>query len=553
MHEISMVLVFLLAVVVSGFIARLLPIRIPMPLLQIAIGACMSYVFGFDVALDPHLFFLLFIPPLLFLDGWRIPKGALFRDWKPILMLAIGLVIFTVVGVGFFIQWVIPAIPLAVAFALAAILSPTDPVAVSAMTDGSPLPSRLMHILEGESLLNDATGLVCFSFAVAALMTGDFSITEASKSFVMVAGGGVLIGLAVTWIIGTLNRILVRRTGEEPAIQILISLLIPFAAYLAAEQVHVSGVLAAAVAGIAMHYTDLAGRPQAATRMQRGAVWDTVQATLNGAIFILLGEQLPGIIRSLPEVAAESHINTWHLLGVLLAITIMLGILRFAWVWVSLRLTVFHAALLGKKRTMPHTRLILVTATAGCRGAITLAGILTLPFLMSDGTPFPARTLVIFLAMGVILLSLLIASIALPLLARDLGVDLPRLEARAEHQETAARTAAAEAAVRRIEQFMAEQEADTPLQHARAEAGAHLLDVYRRRLEYGDPSGEDEESRRLLAEAERSVRLEGLRAERDELYRLRIAGSIDDDLHRHLLREIDLMESSLRGQTPYGV
>ncbi|WP_442594170.1 Na+/H+ antiporter [Parapusillimonas sp. JC17] len=553
MHEISMVLVFLLAVVVSGFIVRLLPIRIPMPLLQIAIGACMSYVFGFDVALDPHLFFLLFIPPLLFLDGWRIPKGAFFRDWKPILMLAIGLVIFTVVGIGFFIQWVIPAIPLAVAFALAAILSPTDPVAVSAMTASSPLPSRLMHILEGESLLNDATGLVCFSFAVAAVMTGAFSITEASKSFIMVAGGGVLIGLAVTWAVGTLNRILVRRTGEEPAIQILISLLIPFAAYLAAEQVHVSGVLAAAVAGIAMHYTDLAGRPQAATRMQRSAVWDTVQATLNGAIFILLGEQLPGIIRSLPEVAAESHINTWHLLGVLLAITLMLGLLRFAWVWVSLRLTVFHAALLGKKRTMPQTRLILVAATAGCRGAITLAGILTLPFLMSDGTPFPARTLVIFLAMGVILLSLLIASIGLPLLARDLGGDLPRSKARGAHQETAARTAAAEAAVRRIEQFVAEQEADTPLHHARAEAGAHLLDVYRRRLEYGDASGEDEESRRLLAEAERSVRLEGLKAERDELYRLRIAGSIDDDLHRRLLHEIDLMESSLRGQTPYGV
>jgi NhaP-type Na+/H+ or K+/H+ antiporter len=154
MHELLIVLIFLLAIVVSGVISRLLPIKMPLPLLQIVLGACMSYVFQFDVALDPHLFFLLFIPPLLFLDGWRIPKGAFFHDWKPILMLAIGLVVFTVVSIGFFINWVIPAIPLAVAFALAAILSPTDPVAVSAMTAGSPLPSRLMHILEGESLLN---------------------------------------------------------------------------------------------------------------------------------------------------------------------------------------------------------------------------------------------------------------------------------------------------------------------------------------------------------------------------------------------------------------
>src|SRR5690606_34574644 len=142
MHVVMMVLLFLLAVVVSGFIARLLPLKMPLPLLQIALGAGLSWI-GFDVAFDPHLFLLLFIPPLLFLDGWRIPKGAFFRDWKPILALAIGLVVFTVVGMGWFIEWFVPAMPLAVAFALAAILSPTDPVAVAAMTHNSPLPPRL--------------------------------------------------------------------------------------------------------------------------------------------------------------------------------------------------------------------------------------------------------------------------------------------------------------------------------------------------------------------------------------------------------------------------
>ncbi|SHH50685.1 Na+/H+ antiporter [Pollutimonas bauzanensis] len=544
MQVVTMVLVFLLAVVVSGFIARLLPLKVPLPLLQIAVGAGLSYGVGFDVTLDPDLFFLLFIPPLLFLDGWRIPKGVFFREWKPILTLAIGLVVFTVVGIGFLIDWMIPAVPLAVAFALAAILSPTDPVAVSAMTANSPIPSRLTHILEGESLLNDATGLVCFSFAVAAAVTGAFSIASASMSFVVVAGGGLLIGLAVTWIIGTLNRLLIKRAGEEPAGQILISLLIPFAAYLAAEHMGVSGILAAAVAGIAMHYSELAGHPLAATRMQRTAVWDTVQAALNGVIFIILGEQLPRILRSLPEVAASAHVaSEWQLLGYLVAITLALGVLRFVWVWISLRLTVFNAALRGETMDMPKTRLLLVTATAGVRGAITLAGILTLPLLMPDGTAFPMRDMAIFLAMGVILLSLLIASVGLPLLTRGLGGDLPK-PVRGSHEDSA-RIAAAEAAIRRIEQITAEPLADAGATHIRAEAAAHLLDVYQRRLDYGDSTGEDAESIRQLAEAERHLRIQALRAERDELYRLRRTHSIDDSLHQQLMREIDLMEASL--------
>ncbi|WP_171742514.1 cation:proton antiporter domain-containing protein, partial [Shigella sp. FC1967] len=173
MSVVAIVLIFLFAVIVSVFISRLLSEKIPLPLIQIAVGACLS-IFGFEVAFDPHLFLFLFIPPLLFLDGWRIPKEALFQEIKPIMSLAIGLVVVTVIGMGFFIHWLIPSISLAIAFALAAILSPTDPVSVSAMTVNSPLPSRMTHILEGESLLNDATGLVCFSFAVVAALTGSF-------------------------------------------------------------------------------------------------------------------------------------------------------------------------------------------------------------------------------------------------------------------------------------------------------------------------------------------------------------------------------------------
>ncbi len=304
MSLIAIVLVFIMAIVVTVFLSHLLPVKVPLPLIQIAAGAALA-ASGFQVDFDPHIFLLLFIPPLLFLDGWRIPKDAFFRDMKPILSLAIGLVMVTILGIGLFIHWLIPAITVAAGFALAAILSPTDPVAVSAMTASSPLPSRMAHILEGESLLNDASGLVAFNFAIAAVLTGSFSPGDAVVKFFLMAFGGILSGLVVVWVTGKCNNFLVRRTREEPAIQILISLLIPFAAYLLAEAFHVSGILAAVAAGIAMHYEQLSGPRLPATRMKSSAVWSMLQTTLNGMIFLMLGEQLPRMLRTLPAVASR--------------------------------------------------------------------------------------------------------------------------------------------------------------------------------------------------------------------------------------------------------
>ncbi len=295
MHSIEVVLVMLLAVVASGYLTRVLQywVPVPLPVVQIALGATIAGVFGQGVALDPHLFFVLFLPPLLFLDGWRIPKSGLFRDRGLILPLALGLVVFTVLGAGLLIHWLIPAMPLPVAFALAAILSPTDPIAVSSIAARAPIPPRVMHILEGESLLNDASGLVCFRFAVAAVMTGSFSLVSASLTFLWVALAGVAIGVAVTVGVNRGHAAVSRVFGEEAGTPILISLLTPFGAYLLAEQVAASGILAAVAAGVTMSHVELSGRALATTRVQRAAVWDTVQFSLNGIIFVLLGEQLP--------------------------------------------------------------------------------------------------------------------------------------------------------------------------------------------------------------------------------------------------------------------
>jgi CPA1 family monovalent cation:H+ antiporter len=535
-----MVLVLLFAVVVSGIIGRVMRGFLPLPILQIGIGVALSYLSGFNIRLDPHIFFPLFIAPLLFLDGWRIPKSVLVNEWRSIVTLALGLVIFTVVGAGFLIGAMIPAMPLAVAFATAAILAPTDPVAVSAISGTAPIPSRLMHILEGEALFNDASGLISFRFAVAAAITGSFSLADASLSFLKVAAGGLATGVVIAWGASAAYHWLARFIGDEPGTPVLISILIPFAAYFAAEHLGLSGIFAAVAAGISIHYANLIGRESAVIRMRRTAIWDMLQVALNGIIFVLLGLQLPTIIDSVPKIAHHAPGgNVAWLAGYIVAITLGLAVLRFVWVWASLEGARLLAALRGERRERPSARFLLVAALAGVKGAVTLAGILTLPFVMPGGTAFPARDLAIFLAMGVILLSLIAASAGLPLLTRGLEVADPL---RPSNEEQSARNAAAEAAIHRLEEV--QKGADEPAQTDN-EAASRVIERYRARLDR--QAGDEDEGQRIrdTARAERRFRLIALRAERSALYRMRLAGDIDDSVHRRLVGEVDLIEASL--------
>lgn len=544
MSLIAIVLVFIMAIVVTVFLSHLLPVKVPLPLIQIAAGAALAAC-GFQVDFDPHIFLLLFIPPLLFLDGWRIPKDAFFRDMKPILSLAIGLVLVTILGIGLFIHWLIPAITVAAGFALAAILSPTDPVAVSAMTASSPLPSRMAHILEGESLLNDASGLVAFNFAIAAVLTGSFSPGDAVVKFFLMAAGGILSGLVVVWVTGKCNNFLVRRTREEPAIQILISLLIPFVAYLLAEAFHVSGILAAVAAGIAMHYEQLSGPRLPATRMKSSAVWSMLQTTLNGMIFLMLGEQLPRMLRTLPAVASQAGVSSpWYLLLYAVAITIALGVMRFAWVWLSMTLTIFRRKRRGKAITIrPRFSIMSVMALAGVKGSVTLAGILTLPVMLADGSPFPGRELLIFLSMAVILMSLVVAAIGLPFMTRYLADDLPHDTGKEDIGAVMT-----EVAINRLNALLDEPLDDPSEEALRADAGNMLLETYQRRLHYNDNEEGQDVGLELAKRArlEKYMQREVIVAQRQELFRLRRAHNISDTTFYEVLREIDLKEESLR-------
>ncbi|EFF44136.1 Monovalent cation:proton antiporter-1 family protein [Xanthomonas citri pv. aurantifolii str. ICPB 11122] len=544
MHSIDVVLAMLLAVAASGYLIRILPFSLPLSLVQIALGAVVSGVFDAGHELEPELFFLLFLPPLLFLDGWRIPKQGLFRDKAAILELALGLVIFTVIGAGFFIHWLIPAMPLAVAFALAAIISPTDPVAVSSIASKVPIPKRLMHILEGESLLNDASGLVCFQFAVAAVLTGTFSVAAASLTFLWGALAGLALGVATTFGLSRIQAWIWRHFGEEPGSAILVNLLTPFAAYLLAEAFHASGILAAVAAGITMSYVEMAGNAPGNMRLQRSAVWDTVQFTFNGIIFVLLGEQLPGILDgAVRSVQEAGHLNPWWLAVYVATISLSLMALRFVWVFLSLRWNIFKAQRRGEAHVSPPWRIVVAVSLAGVRGAITLAGVLTLPLMLEDGSPFPARQLAIFLAASVILVSLLVASVALPRLLR--GLELPEEEDEQLKEDLAVK-AASQAALDAVEKLRQRLVEDSKHAERYNAAANQVSQRYQRKLGAVDMAETDPEEAVAYEKALRQFRHAALVAERNELFKLARRREISDDLSRRLVRNLDLIESRKR-------
>lgn len=545
MEAVSIVLFLLLAVVLSGSISRMLPVPVPTPLVQIMLGAVIGLSTSYRVALDPELFLLLFLPPLLFLDGWRIPKDELLKDISTVVELALGLVLITVIGMGLFIHWMIPAMPLAVAFALAAVVSPTDPIAVSAIAARVPIPKRMMHILEGESLLNDASGLVCLRFAIAAALTGSFSPSSAAFNFVWVAGAGIVVGVGLTLAVTRAKAWVSRRFGEESGSQILVSLLIPFGSYLLAEHLHASGILAAVAAGVTMTYAEISRQALPNTRMRRNSVWDTIQFALNGIIFVLLGEQLPAILAGArTTVKMTGHDSTGWLAAYVLAIVAGLAALRFVWVWVSLRLTLLRRRYRdGVTVHSPDWRLVAAMSLAGVRGAITLAGVLTIPLVLDDGTAFPARDLAIFLAAGVIIVSLVLGSVGLPILLN--GLTMPP-EPSLLAEEDAARVAAAEAAIRAVERSqheLAERMGDGDFYAA---AGGRVMDIYRDRIDSRSGSAKASAAARVQDRIERDFKLVALQAERSTIVDLARDRRIGSATIRKLVRELDLVEARYR-------
>ncbi len=450
-------------------------------------------------------------------------------------------------GAGYFINWLVPVISLPVAFALAAVLSPTDAVALGALTGRMRVPERLMNILRGESLLNDASGLVAFKFALGAALTGVFVLKDALVSFLFIAAGGLLVGALLSGLVSWVRHRFVLWKGEMGSAHIVLSLLLPFGSYLIAEHLGFSGILAAVSAGMMMNVTTFNRNSSLATRIQSVAIWGMIEMAFNGGVFLLLGVQLPDILRTAPQDALEAGTDSvWVIVGYVVAITAAVFALRFLWVWLSLQFFALVDFLLRKKSTMPpNFRLITVTTMAGVRGAVTLAAVLSLPIVLPEGGDFPARNLLIFLATGTILLSLFVASVGLPLLLRTLEV-APKTHA--EIEEEMARVTVARAGVTVLQgqlQELASEESDD--RELRMRSCRKVIGEYQLKIE---TMAEAQPVRDFAIKAlavEKSYRLQAVRSERSELIRLYDTNKISNRTLEVLSKDVDLREGALTG------
>ena len=423
--------VFITLVIIGSFLNKYIP-RIPAALFQIILGFLVSYLaIPLHFEFESEAFMALIIAPLLFTDAYKASRSELWLYKKPIVYMAVGLVITTVVVVGYFINYIIPSISLGAAFALAAILSPTDAVAVKSITKGMKLPKGLMSILEGESLLNDAAGIVSFKIALAAIITGTFSLSTSSREFFITAIGGMFLGILIGLIITSIKFVNRKFLNTEPSILVIIQVLLPVATYFIAEEFHLSGIIAVVFAGILLNFERYLRQSDSLDNQAVVSInynQDTISYVLNGFVFVLLGYLLPGIFKNMityPDLDVKTA------MFYVILITIALIITRFAFVYifyVSFQQHTFKTSrniveFLKTKQldvgNYSRFEYALVTSLCGIHGTVTLATALMIPFTIgTTGEPFPLRNAILFIGSGVVLLSMIIGTIFLPLIIK---------------------------------------------------------------------------------------------------------------------------------------
>ena len=541
MPQLEIILGLLLAVAALATLATRL--GVPYPILLVLGGSALGFVPGLPpVELDPELVFLLFLPPLLYVS-------ALFTSWRdfranvrPITLLAVGLVLMTTFVVASVAHTVV-GLPWGAAFVLGAIVSPTDAIAATSVAQRLGVPRRIVTILEGESLVNDATGIVAYRVAVAAVVTGAFSVWEAGLQFVVGAAGGVAAGFAVGWLVVWARRHL----SEDPSVQNSISLLTPFVAYLAAEELphslwgllhdlfgvpgdlYFSGVLAVVTTGLYL------GRKgpyiiSSGTRLQGYATWELITFLLNGLIFILIGLQLRSVVEGFDEYSAGQLVSY----ALLTSLTVIL--VRMVWVFPATYVPRWASRRIRERDPSPPWRNVSVIAWTGMRGVISLAAALALPLQTASGVPFPDRDLIIFLTFCVILATLVVQGLSLPVLIRALGLEDDRI---GDKEETYGRVSIAEAALERLDELVDEDWVREDTAERIRGLYSYRRNRFASRFE-GDPEGVEERSA-----AYQHLMVELLGAQRLRLITMRDEGSIGDEVMHRIERDLDLEESRL--------
>lgn len=429
MHILEAVILLMTLVVFSSVVDHFIP-AVPVSLIQVVLGLGAALVMRVTIPLETDWFLLLFIAPLLFNDGRRFPKRELWKLRGPILANAIVLVFLTTILGGFLFHLIIPTMPFSVSFALAAILSPTDPVAVQSISKRAKLPEGILHIVSGESLINDASGLIAFKYAVAATVTGVFSIKSAAIDFIYISIVGFVSGIVIIALILMMENWLYRQGINDVIFSTVLQVTTPFVVYLVTEEFfHASGVIAVVAAGIIFHFYGTApDRSQPELKLVSEKTWDIIIYTLNGIVFLILGIELP---LATTNVIQNNKINTFAALGISFVAWLILLAIRVFWIYTYQAVSSLRSRKIKSLKTkqMPTFKAALLAGLSGVRGAVTMAGVLSIPMTIDGGSPFPSRSLALFVAAGVIIISLVVATITLPLISEDKAPLLTRANA----------------------------------------------------------------------------------------------------------------------------
>lgn len=417
MQIVETIILIISLLIVANIISHYF-VSIPASLIQIVAGVIAALTIHVKIMVNTEWFLLVFIAPILFNDGNRFPKRELWKLKGPILGNAIVLVIISTIVGGTLVKWLVPSLPWATAFTLVAVLSPTDPIAVQSIAKKAKLPDKLMHLLSGESLINDASGLICFKYAVAATVTGAFSLKNATVDFFYIAIVGALAGALMIWIFNGIRLYLINQGVDDSILHAIIQILIPFIIYYIAEDLlHVSGVVAVVIAGIMnISSSRTTGAFSPEIRLVTSRTWDMLVYLLNGFVFVLLGIEIPF---AMEELIHNESMNTFKALVIAFLIWIMLVVIRFAWSYFYS--TFFERSDRTNFSLFSRSRFYysLMSGISGVRGAVTMVAVLSLPFVTNTGAAFPARTLLLFLASSVIIFSLLGATILIPLITKN--------------------------------------------------------------------------------------------------------------------------------------
>ena len=525
-HDSTLLFVLLTTIVVVAVIAK--RFALPYPIAFVVGGSLLALVPNLPpLHLDPEYVFLIFLPPLLYSGGWMTDWKTFRENARPIGLLAIGLVVVTTGAVAIVAHAMVPNFPWTSAFVLGAIVSPPDAVAASAVFERFSVPRRIAAIIDGEGLVNDATALVIYRFAIVAALTGTFSLANASIAFVAVSLGGIAIGLAIAAALVELTVALRKHDASDPLIENALQLVAPYAMYLAAESVHASGVLATVAAGIYVsRQSHRISDPEG--RLVASSVWDLLIFLLNGLVFLLIGLQLREVVHDPAFAARELEVG--------LAISALVIVVRLAWVFPATYVPRWLFRRIAEREGTPGAKYIFVIGWSGMRGIVSLAGALAIPTLTNTGARFPGRDEIVLITFCVIFVTLVFQGLSLIPILRWLKIEGDDdLDAR----EIEVRVTALRAGIARMREL--EPDFDST---AEWEVEGRLLGEYEYRIAHlsGHLDGTIEPDSVAF---DHRIQAEALDAERREITRLRDVGEIPDEIYRRVQYDLDLATERL--------